>query len=180
MDQSEALKEAMKDVTTVADQLRLLQQRIKGFGDASENLKEVSDALIQVSKSIEKIQKPFAELLKKAEEVSKKAEEATKELKAGKNAIDKAGFTASLEALSASQDEMNAKVLDKISEVSASAKSASSDVSALQETMDKITKSINSRNKVVIIFGLAAILTVVCVGYLIGDFHFIEAIFKTG
>ncbi len=90
MDQSKALKEAMDDVTSTAEQLRLLQQRINEHENASDYLKEVSDTLTKVCEVIENNDKSSSKLLSDVKKVAAKADEVKKEMKEGVEAIKEA------------------------------------------------------------------------------------------
>ena len=64
----EALKAAIDDVNTVANELRDLQQKIQQYGEATKRLEKVGDALVKLSEGITSMHQGVASIVKRAEQ----------------------------------------------------------------------------------------------------------------
>jgi methyl-accepting chemotaxis protein len=64
----EALKAAIDDVNTVANELRDLQQKIQHYGEATKRLDKVGDALVKLSEGITSMHHGVASIVKRAEQ----------------------------------------------------------------------------------------------------------------
>ena len=131
MDQSQALKEAMDDVTTLAEQLRMLQNKMKDNESASKNLTEVCDTLTQLGNTIGNIHVAFSELLNDAKGVSKKANAVTKSMKAGEEVIKNL----------TSETRKVRKTIDDVSE----------EVAALRNTTDQLAGTVNTGKNLLLV-----------------------------
>jgi ABC-type transporter Mla subunit MlaD len=67
MAENDALRVAMEEVTSVAEEIHKLHQQIKQYADSSKRMDVVSDALLELAKVVKQMEDKFAAALSKAE-----------------------------------------------------------------------------------------------------------------